>query len=134
LDYPFHNSLLEPLHAPLIESLKAVKPQATTIDFISSVTGEVIAGEELDAEYWWRNVREPVQFRAATEMATRNGATLLVEIGARPILRSNLNDTMREAGIRGDYIQTLDEKDLPDSGDPIMAIVGRALVRGARLD
>ncbi len=133
LDYPFHSPLLDPLHEALLQSLAGLKPKKSSIDFISSVTGDVLDGKLLDGEYWWRNVREQVKFRSAIEAATAKGATLFIEIGARPILRANLNDTMKDAGIRGDYIQTLDEKDAAGF-DPIRAIVGRALVRGARLD
>lgn len=133
LDYPFHSPLLDPLHDALLDSLSSIKPKKSSVDFISSVTGDVTDGKMLDAEYWWRNVREQVKFRSAIEAATAKGATLFVEVGARPILRANLNDTMKDAGIRGDYIQTLDEKDAVDV-DPIRAVVARALVRGAKLD
>ena len=133
LDYPFHNSALDPVREPLLKALSGISPRDCAIDFISSVTGEVLPGSKLGAEYWWHNVREPVQFRTAIDIATQNGATLFFEIGSKPILRTNINDTMREAGIRGDYIATLDEKD-PDAGDPIAAIIGRALVRGVALD
>ena len=39
-------------------------------------------GSRLDANYWWRNVREPVQFADAVRAAARLGARYFVEIGA----------------------------------------------------
>jgi phthiocerol/phenolphthiocerol synthesis type-I polyketide synthase C len=66
----------------------------------------------LDAEYWWRNVREPVRFRDAIEAAARQGATLFIEIGPRPILTANITDTLREAGLDGSVMPSLVEKEM----------------------
>jgi acyl transferase domain-containing protein len=40
------------------------------VPFVSSVTGEVT--ENLDAAYWWSNVRRPVRFMAAARAAARD--------------------------------------------------------------
>ena len=134
LDYPFHNEALDPLHDDLVQALDGLKPRSSEITFVSSVTGDVLDGASLDSEYWWRNVREPVRFHAAMTSAIQLGATLLIEISPRPILRSNINDTLREAGVKGDYLPTFDEKELNEALDPIEVIVARALVHGAKLD
>jgi len=132
LAYPFHSALLEPLHLPLLESLGEFATGAGEIPFISTVTGDVIAGETLDREYWWRNVREPVRFHEAIEAAGRQGATLFIEIGPRPILAANIADTLREAGLDGSAIASLVEKEA--AGDPLATIAARAIVLGCKLD
>ncbi len=38
------------------------------------------AGPELDAEYWWRNVRQPVHFAAALERLIDDGYTTFLEL------------------------------------------------------
>ncbi|MDB5362897.1 MAG: putative fatty acid synthase transrane protein [Rhodospirillales bacterium] len=130
--YPFHSTLLEPLHLPLLESLGDFATGSGDIPFLSTVTGDVIAGHGLDREYWWRNVREPVRFREAIEAAGRQGATLFIEIGPRPILTANVTDTLREAGLDGSVIASLVEKEA--EGDPLAMIAARALVLGCKLD
>ncbi|HEV2678422.1 MAG TPA: SDR family NAD(P)-dependent oxidoreductase [Aliidongia sp.] len=130
--YPFHSTLLEPLHLPLLASLGGFSAGAGSVPFISTVTGDVLDGHALDREYWWRNVREPVRFHEAVEAAGRQGATLFVEIGPRPILTGNMTDTLGEAGLDGSVIASLVEKD--DKGDPLAMIAARALVQGCRLD
>ena len=132
LAYPFHSALLEPLRLPLLDSLGDFDAGAGDIPFISTVTGDVMAGHALDREYWWRNVREPVRFHDAIEAAGRQGATLFIEIGPRPILTANMADTLREAGLDGSVIPSLVEKE--NSGDPLATIAARALVLGAGLD
>jgi acyl transferase domain-containing protein/NADPH:quinone reductase-like Zn-dependent oxidoreductase/acyl carrier protein len=132
LAYPFHSALLEPLRLPLLESLGDFAAGAGDVPFVSTVTGDVMAGHALDREYWWRNVREPVRFHPAIEAAGRQGATLFIEIGPRPILTANMTDTLREAGLDGSVIPSLVEKEA--DGDPLATIAARALVLGCRLD
>ena len=132
LAYPFHSALLAPLRLPLLESLGDFPTADGTIPFISTVTGDVMAGDSLDREYWWRNVREPVRFHDAVAAAGRQGATLFVEIGPRPILTANITDTLREAGLDGSAIASLVEKEA--AGDPLATIAARALVLGCKLD
>ncbi|WP_158746333.1 type I polyketide synthase [Acidisphaera sp. L21] len=132
LAYPFHSELLETLRQPLLDSLDKVAVQPSEIPFVSTVTGGPIAGDALDSLYWWRNVREPVRFRDVIEVAARQGATVFIEIGPRPILNSNIADTLREAGLDGLVIPSLSEKDIP--GDPLPMIAARAAVLGCRLN
>jgi len=133
LAYPFHSALLEPLHRPLLDSLGTVASRGGHIPFLSTVTGAEIEGSRLDADYWWRNVREPVRFSGAVAAAAKLGATLFVEIGPRPILTSNITDTLRDGGFDGSALSSLTEKDRPDS-DPLVAIAARALALGCRFD
>ncbi|HYZ42248.1 MAG TPA: acyltransferase domain-containing protein, partial [Stellaceae bacterium] len=134
LAYPFHSAILEPLRLPLLKALGHFAPRASDIPFISTVTGDVIGGGDLDQDYWWRNVREPVRFRDAIEMAARQGATLFVEIGPQPILTVNITDTLGEAGLDGAVMPSLVEKEDEGAGDPLALIAARALTMGCRLD
>ncbi|MEU5422328.1 SDR family NAD(P)-dependent oxidoreductase [Streptomyces sp. NPDC020667] len=90
LDYAFHSAAMDPIQQPLREALAGLRPGPARIPMISSVTGGPVDGTELEAGYWWRNVREPVRFAAAVEHALDEGADVLVEIGPHPVLRSYL--------------------------------------------
>jgi phthiocerol/phenolphthiocerol synthesis type-I polyketide synthase C len=132
LPYPFHCSLLDPLRQGLLQAFGAITPAAGNVPFISTVTGAAIQGEALNAGYWWRNVRQPVLFSDAIETAGRSGATVFIEIGPRPILQSNIADTLREAGLDGTIVPSLVQKDA--AGDPLMAVLARAVVLGCTVD
>ncbi len=132
LAYPFHSAILEPLRQPLLDALGSVEARSGSVAFLSTVTGAEIDGAKLDADYWWRNVREPVQFRGAVTSAAQKGATLFIEIGPRPILTSNIADILNEGGFDGNAVQSLSEKD--NDADPLVLVAARALVLGARFD
>ena len=40
----------------------------------------------MDAGYWYRNLRQPVQFAAAAELALRDGRRTFIEISPHPVL------------------------------------------------
>ncbi|WP_238697109.1 acyltransferase domain-containing protein, partial [Streptomyces sp. E2N166] len=93
LDYAFHSRVMDPIRKPLLDALDGLEPVPARVPFVSTVTGTPLDGPELDAAYWWRNVREPVRFaEAAAHLATEH-AGVLVEIGPHPVLRPYLRHT-----------------------------------------
>src|SRR5262245_13092229 len=132
LDYPFHSRLLASAAAPLAAALKGLRARRARIPFISTVAGLPLAGPELDAGYWWRNVREPVAFLPAVAAARAAGQQLFVEIGPRPILQGYLNECFAEPGpgaIATASLELGDDAEL----DPIRRTLALALTRGGRV-
>lgn len=143
LDYAFHSPAMDPIKTGLIASLEGLTPSATHTPFISTVTGCVVAGDQLDARYWWENIRQPVLFEAAiSELVAWPAAgdtssvhgrhRLLVEIGAHPILRSYLNDVLKARSDDAPVGQVLASLERRHDGiDALERLRGRVLVSGA---
>jgi NADPH:quinone reductase-like Zn-dependent oxidoreductase len=85
-EYAFHSAQMDPIEGGLRRELGEIAGGSTMVPMISSVTGEMVRGPDLDAEHWWKNVRQPVQFSAAAAAAMRAGCTAFIEIGAHPVL------------------------------------------------
>ncbi len=132
LAYPFHNALMAPVERPLLRSLADLKPVGSSLPFISTVTGGRLDGPELDAHYWWRNVREPVRFSQAVGAAVQAGARIFIEVGPTASLLSHINDCVDERTATIATLCALDKKDRGD--DPIAAALAMALARGASVD
>ena len=99
LDYAFHSAHMERIRQGLLDSLASLRPtQTNRVMFVSSVTGGVLAGAELGAYYWWRNVREPVRFAAAIQSLAEVGCRTFVEIGPHAILQRYLNECLAAQG------------------------------------
>ena len=93
LDYAFHSKSMDAIRDTLREKLKGLSPsQSTSAAFVSSVTGEILSGEELDSEYWWRNVRCPVGFHDAMNVLLAKGCRVFVEIGPNAVLRRYISE------------------------------------------
>ena len=90
VNYAFHSAQMAPLRDALVSELGDVRASEPQMPFISTVTGVRETGR-LDANYFGRNVREPVRFAAAaTEMLQDCG--LLIEIGPHPVLGAAIAD------------------------------------------
>ncbi|WP_399882131.1 SDR family NAD(P)-dependent oxidoreductase [Streptomyces sp. BBFR51] len=93
LDYAFHSRAMDPIEEPLRTALEGLTSGTARIPFVSTVTGTPLSGPELNARYWWRNVREPVRFAEAVTHLVSEGAGSVVEIGPHPVLRPYLRHT-----------------------------------------
>jgi phthiocerol/phenolphthiocerol synthesis type-I polyketide synthase C len=131
IDYPFHSSLLDDEHAALLYALSFLKPNAPEIPYSSATDDNMLDGPRMDAEYWWRNIRNPVHFRAAVERAVELGANTFVEISPRPILLNAVGDTARDRGINPLLLPTLEDGEQQPATDPIETLRARMIVNGA---
>ncbi|MGK9007652.1 acyltransferase domain-containing protein, partial [Citrobacter europaeus] len=93
----FHSPAMDSIQAGILQSLADIQPRDGYIPFYSTVSGQLLAGRDLDAAYWWRNVRLPVQFEAATNTAIRDGLSIFVEVGPHPVLRTYIKDALEQA-------------------------------------
>ena len=107
LDHAFHSAAMDPIREDLAAGLAGLAPGTARIPLVSTVTGTVVQGPELDAEYWWRNVRRPVRFAAAVEHAVDAGCDVLLEVGPHPVLRAYLRHLSGGARRRGAVGATL---------------------------
>ena len=84
--YAFHSPQMAPYAAALRAELSDLSPRETTIPLFSTVTGERLRGEDLSADYWGRNVVEPVRFAKAVAAIADSGFDTFVEVGGHPVL------------------------------------------------
>ena len=98
VEYAFHSPLMDPVRDALLESLAGIRPRATTIPLVSTVTGGPIDGRSLDAGYWWRNVRQAVLFADAMRSLAESGTRVVVEIGPHPVLAYAIHECFQDAG------------------------------------
>ncbi|MET7904642.1 beta-ketoacyl synthase N-terminal-like domain-containing protein, partial [Streptomyces sp. NPDC005355] len=90
VDYASHTPHVERIREPLLTSAASVAPRPGAVPMYSTVTGGLIAGEALDAEYWYRNLREPVRFQDTVRTVRGAGHTVFLEVSPHPVLTSVL--------------------------------------------
>jgi acyl transferase domain-containing protein len=76
--------MMDPAVAPLVEEVKRLKLSEPKLAMISGVTGKWAEPEEVtSAEYWGRQLRQPVQFSAAAEelLKSLGAGGVLLEVG-----------------------------------------------------
>ncbi|MEH1101801.1 SDR family NAD(P)-dependent oxidoreductase [Micromonospora sp. CPCC 205561] len=83
VSHAFHSPLMDPMLDEYGAVVAQVECREPTIELVSTVTGQVAT---LDADYWVRQVREPVRFADAVATLSASGATTFLEIGPDAVL------------------------------------------------
>ncbi|MFF4607979.1 type I polyketide synthase, partial [Streptomyces sp. NPDC001339] len=133
VDYASHSVQVERIRAELLEVLAPITPHSAEVGFFSTVTGEWVGGEELDAEYWYTNLRRTVQLQPAVEALAAEGFGTFIESSAHPVLTVPIGDTLEAAGY-GDA-RTLGSLRREEGGlDRFLLSLGEAYVHGVAVD
>ncbi|MFI5908317.1 type I polyketide synthase [Dactylosporangium sp. NPDC051541] len=86
VDYASHSARVEPIAGTLRAGLAGLAGAAGTVPMLSTATGQWLAGPQLDAGYWYRNLRAPVRFADAVERLVADGYRVFVECSPHPVL------------------------------------------------
>ncbi|GAA0442331.1 type I polyketide synthase [Streptomyces stramineus] len=134
LDYAFHSHAMDPLKDRLADALDGLKPQQALLPYASPTTGTLLDGRELDAAYWWHNLRRPVLFAAAAGQLWELGCDIFVEVGPHPVLCGYLRRLTgsRKAAPPTAVVQTL-SRDTPGP-TAVRHALCHLLAAGARSD
>ncbi|WP_143674679.1 acyltransferase domain-containing protein, partial [Streptomyces caniscabiei] len=95
VEVPYHSARMELIKGELLESLADLKARPAVVPLYLTGREGTAHGTELDAGYWWHNVRDTVRFRQAVERLTDDGYRLFVEIGPHPVLGRSIVETVQ---------------------------------------
>ncbi|MGC9443064.1 type I polyketide synthase, partial [Streptomyces sp. WG5] len=101
VDYASHSSHVEEIREGLLADLEGIVPRSGSVPFFSTVTGGWLDTEGLDAGYWYRNLRETVEFGKATETLLGEGFRFFVEVSPHPVLTFGVQQTADKADTAG---------------------------------
>ncbi|MFD8159757.1 type I polyketide synthase [Streptomyces malaysiensis] len=93
-----HCAQVDPLRDRILAMFADIAPRRGHIPFYSTVTGGVLDTGELDAEYWFRNARHPVNFEGAIHELLADGFGFFVESSAHPVLVTAMQQMFEDAG------------------------------------
>ncbi|MEV7477508.1 type I polyketide synthase [Streptomyces halstedii] len=132
VDYASHSSHVEEIRERLLSDLAGVVPVSGSVSFFSTVTGGWLDTESLDAGYWYRNLRETVEFGKATEVLLGEGFRFFVEASPHAVLSVAVGESVEAAGVEAAVLGTLRRGE----GGPaqVLRAVGRAWERGLGVD
>ncbi|ANN18851.1 hypothetical protein SD37_26645 [Amycolatopsis orientalis] len=94
VDYASHSAHVERIETQLAELLAPVTPQTGDVPFYSTVDSRWLDTTELTGGYWYRNLRQTVQFADAVEQLASEGQQMFVEVSAHPVLTMAIEDTV----------------------------------------
>ncbi|WP_431165614.1 SDR family NAD(P)-dependent oxidoreductase [Tenacibaculum halocynthiae] len=110
VEVPYHSPMMDPIKNELLESLESLQGKEASIDLYSTVFGTKISGKEIDNNYWWRNVREPVRFAKALKSLMEDNYKVFIEIGPHPVLKNSMLECSQHSE-EFQFFQTLNRKE-----------------------
>jgi acyl transferase domain-containing protein len=132
VDVASHGPQMEPLAAELAAQLRGLAPRAASVAIHSTALGRPVAGDALGADYWARNLRQPVLFDGAIRALLADGVRVFVELGPHPILLPSIEQTAQAAGVA--IATAAAGRREEDDRATALAALGAAWAAGARLE
>ncbi|WP_156107367.1 type I polyketide synthase, partial [Streptomyces violaceusniger] len=107
VDYASHSAHVEAIHDELLKVLADIQPRSSEVPFYSTVSGELVDTAGLDAEYWYRNLRQTVELEATTRTLLGSGHDVFIEVSPHPVLTLPVQQTVEAAGAQAVVVGTL---------------------------
>ncbi|WP_413116632.1 type I polyketide synthase [Streptomyces sp. CY1] len=107
VDYASHSAHVEAIHEELLKVLADIAPRSSDVPFYSTVSGELVDTAGLDAEYWYRNLRQTVELEATTRALLDSGHGVFIEASPHPVLMLPLQQTVESAEAQAVVVGTL---------------------------
>ncbi|MFN8578548.1 MAG: amino acid adenylation domain-containing protein [Candidatus Sericytochromatia bacterium] len=91
---PSHCELMEPIKNDILNDLFDIKANKSNIDIFSTVTGKKETGENFNNEYWWNNIKSPINFYPTINEIEKKSNHIYIEISPHPVLNGFIKETL----------------------------------------
>ncbi|RUP66570.1 Gramicidin S synthase 2 [Streptomyces sp. NP10] len=98
VEVPYHSVGMERIKDELLAELAPLEPRPAEVPLYPTGVEGTARGEELDAAYWWKNVRDRVRFRSAIDRIADDGHRVFLEIGPHPVLGHAIRECLDAGG------------------------------------
>ncbi|MBL7618517.1 acyltransferase domain-containing protein, partial [Frankia sp. AgB1.8] len=128
VDYASHSPAVETVRARILAELDGLTPRPGHTPLYSTVTAGIADPATLTADYWYRNLRQPVRLTGTVHALKTDGHTTYLEISPHPVLGTALTDILENTATitatlrRGDATLTRLHTSLADAhthGTPV---------------
>jgi acyl transferase domain-containing protein/acyl carrier protein len=133
VDYASHSAQVEALEPEILKVLRGITPGTALIPMISAMSGEMLAGPEMDPAYWYASLRSPVEFDRAIRTLAGRGHRTFIEASPHPGLTTAIIDTLEDAGTASPVVVGTLRRD-EGGAARLLASLAEAHVHGVRVD
>ncbi|MFD7130814.1 type I polyketide synthase, partial [Streptomyces sp. NPDC059894] len=130
VDYASHSAYVDDIHDALLTDLAGVESRTPLVGFYSTAQSRWITGAgELDAAYWFANLRGQVRFAAAVDTLTDADARIFVEVSPHPVLLPALEEVVPDGVVAVGTLRR-EQPELP----ALLTAAAHLFVRGVTVD
>lgn len=95
VDVASHSFHVDVLLQDIKNVLTDITPVKETVAIYSTVNGKFIDGQQLNADYWVDNLRNPVLFAKAIDDLSKEGCNIFIEVGPHPLVLSAIEQSLQ---------------------------------------
>ncbi len=132
VDFASHCFHMDPLLEPFREGIDDIQSGPTRIPFDSTVDGCEKSGDDLDVEYWVRNLREPVEFDLGLSRSIEAGGKIFIEVSPHSTLSRATAEIAQQLDRSVSHIASLQREQ--NEQHSMMTSLGELFVRGVDVD
>ncbi|MEU3664532.1 type I polyketide synthase [Streptomyces sp. NPDC032940] len=109
VDYASHSAQVAEIEAELLDVLGPITPRPGRIPFYSTLRDRFVDTTELDASYWYQNLRGQVRFESGVRALIDNGMNCFIEVSPHPVLKLPVEEAIQalDAGDRATVLGSL---------------------------
>ncbi|MGC7103152.1 beta-ketoacyl synthase N-terminal-like domain-containing protein, partial [Amycolatopsis lurida] len=96
VDYASHTPEVHAIREGLLELAAPIRSHRPVVPIYSTVSAAEVGA--FDAEYWYRNLREPVRFHDTVTALLAAGHTVFLEVSPHPVLTTAVEETAHAEG------------------------------------
>jgi polyketide synthase 12 len=134
VDYASHSAQIEAIRERLVDDLASIEPRSGEVPFYSATVGALLDTAQLDGEYWYRNLRQTVQFEQAIGALLEESIDTFIEVSPHPVLTIAVEETIDARAADPDAAAVLGSLRREQGGfERFLASLAEAYVRGVRV-
>ncbi|MEZ0115629.1 acyl transferase domain-containing protein [Catenulispora sp. EB89] len=131
VDYASHSHQVSRVRDQVLDSLSGLSPQKSKLPFYSTRHGAVIDTAELDATYWYENLREKVLFESCVRRLVDDGFRVFAEMSPHPVLAVPVQEIVEELP---DAVVLASGRRDRDEVESVLGSLAQLHVRGGTVD
>ncbi|MEU9967299.1 SDR family NAD(P)-dependent oxidoreductase, partial [Streptomyces malaysiensis] len=133
VDFAGHSGHVDTIKNQLHQALDGVTATPGHIAWMSTVDTDWADPTHIDADYWYRNLRDTVHFEQGTQALLTQGYRTFIEISTHPVLTTAIQDTTEtHPEVRATITGTLRRDD--GAADRVLAGLGELFAAGVPVD
>jgi acyl transferase domain-containing protein len=133
-DFVAHSAGVQALAGVLTEGLSSIRPAIGRVPLFSTALSRWMDGSELDASYWYDNVRQTVRFADAVRSLAADGYGTFIEVSPHPTLEGAVADTIEDTGAAGSPVLSGTLHSESSGAAQILSVLARVFARGVAVD
>ena len=94
VDVASHSPQMDPILEDLRSATQNIQPKDGEVDFYSTALNKELSGSELTADYWVKNLRNPVRFGDVIRTLAEDDKTIFIELGPHPVLFNAIQENI----------------------------------------